>query len=103
MEYIVKEDRILLYDQDKAIGEVLFPIYKKGIRILNRTYIDPSYRSGGLASNLVLQAYNYLKENNLKAVATCPYIVKWFQRNPDKQDILVLGEQEKLGEACALA
>lgn len=102
MKYVYKEDRILLMDQDKEVGKVTFPIFKDDIRVLNHTFVDPEYRSGGIASKLVTEAYNYLKKNNLRAVATCPYVVKWFERHQDKQDILVLEEQAKLGEECAI-
>lgn len=102
MRFEYNDNYIYLFDGEKKIGEILFPIFKNQIRVINRTYVDPDYRSGGLASKLVFEAYNYLKKNDIKVVATCPYVVKWFERHQDHQDILVLDEQQHLGEACAI-
>ena len=102
MKYVYKDDRILLMDGEKEIGRVTFPIFKDDIRVLNHTFVDPEYRSGGVASKLVNEAYLYLKKQNLRAVATCPYVVKWFSRHQDKNDIIAKEEQALLGQECAI-
>ena len=33
--------------------------------------------------------YDYLKENNIKAIPTCPYAVTYFERYQEKRDVLV--------------
>lgn len=103
MKFVVKEDRIVLFDANKEIGEIVFPMFDENIRVINRTYVDPNYRSGGLASKLVQKAYEHFKSRNEKVVATCPYVVRWFNRYPEKQDIILQEVQEGLGEACALS
>ncbi len=102
MRYEYNEDYIYLYDEDVKIGEILFPIFKDDIRVINRTYIEPDYRLIGLASKLVLEAYHYFKENKVRVVATCPYVTKWFERNVDKQDVIVKEEQDELYEFCEI-
>ena len=102
MRFEYNQDYIYLYDGDLKIGEILFPIFKDDIRVINRTYVDPNYRSGGLASKLVNEAYNYLKENNGRVVITCPYVTKWFERHTDKQDIIVQEEQDNLYPFCEM-
>ncbi|HHT82491.1 MAG TPA: N-acetyltransferase [Acholeplasmataceae bacterium] len=102
MRYEYNKDYIYLYDGDLKIGEILFPVFKDNLRVINRTYIDPNYRSAGLASNLVEEAYKYLKKNNCKTVVTCPYVTKWFERFPEKQDVIDLKEQDSLYPFCEM-
>ena len=100
MRFEYNKDYIYLYDGDLKIGEILFPIFKDNLRVINRTYIDPNYRSAGLASKLVDAAYKYLKENDSKIVITCPYVTKWFERHVSKQDIIDQIEQDDLYPFC---
>lgn len=100
MRFEYNKDYIYLYDGDLKIGEILFPIFKDNLRVINRTYVDPNYRSGGLASKLVGEAYKYLKENNSKVVITCPYVTNWFERYPEKQDIIDQKEQDDIFPFC---
>jgi len=50
---------------------------------------DESLRGQGVASDLMLEAYNFIKAKNLKIVAKCPYAINWFKKHEDFQDIVI--------------
>lgn len=95
-----KEDEMYLLDEENnKIAFVKFPIYKDQTRNINKVFVDESLRGQGMASKAMHEVYNHFKLNNIKTIATCPYAVSWFEKNVDKQDILVESNEAL---ACAL-
>lgn len=90
MELIYEENRIYAKDQDGLLlAEVTFP-YRDALRVdINHVYVDESLRGQGVAQNLMLEAYNYLKAKNLQVVAKCPYAISWFKKHEEYQDIVI--------------
>jgi predicted GNAT family acetyltransferase len=87
-----KKDSNWIYSADDngdIIAEVTFPNIKDGIVNINHTFVDPSLRGQGVASQLVEAAYDEIKAAGKKTYATCPYAVRWFAEHPDKRDILL--------------
>jgi predicted GNAT family acetyltransferase len=70
------------------VAEVTFPDAGGGAVDINHTFVDESLRGQGVAAKLMQEAYDEIKAQGKKAVATCPYAVAWFERNPGKRDIL---------------
>jgi predicted GNAT family acetyltransferase len=48
-----------------------------------------SLRGQGIASDLMLEAYNYIKNKGLLIIAKCPYAISWFKKHPEYQDIVI--------------
>jgi predicted GNAT family acetyltransferase len=71
-----------------VIAEVTFPTVREGLNNINHTYVDNSLRGQGIASELVEAAYEAIKGDGNKCLATCPYAVKWFGEHPEKTDIV---------------
>jgi predicted GNAT family acetyltransferase len=91
MNYIKNDNHIYsLNEQGVLLAEVKFPLNGKYAEI-NRTFVDPSLRGQGVANDLLVMAYESIKNQGLKAVPTCSYAVTWFKRNKDKHDILATG------------
>lgn len=90
MDLIYEENRIYAKDQDGLLlAEVTFP-YRDDLRVdINHVYVDESLRGQGVAQNLMLEAYNYLKAKNLLIVAKCPYAISWFKKHEEYQDIVI--------------
>lgn len=78
-----------LDEHGNIVAKITFPFREKNIVDINSTFVDDSLRGEGIASKLVQHAYEKIKANNFKAVATCSYAVKWFEKNKDKNDILI--------------
>jgi len=69
--------------------EITFPSRDSKRVDLNHVYVDESLRGKGLASSLMVKAYDYIKEKGLLIVAKCPYAINWFKSHEDYQDIVV--------------
>lgn len=76
-------------DKGQKVVSIKIPIYKDGSVNITSVFVDETLRGQGIASDAMTALYNHLKQNNLKAFATCPYAVVWFKRNQQYQDILV--------------
>ncbi|CCV63857.1 Predicted acetyltransferase [Alteracholeplasma palmae J233] len=89
MNFIIKNEEIFLLENEKKLALITFPIKTKDVYNINHVFVDPSLRGQGMASKIMEALYNYMKEHNYKVIATCPYAVSWFEKNPEKNDILI--------------
>lgn len=90
MKFIKEKNRVYVNDENgDMIVNGTFPFLEDGVVNVDHTFVDPSLRGQGIASKLMKEIYNIAKEEGYKVVATCPYAVVWFERNKDKQDVLV--------------
>ena len=53
------------------------------------TYVDPSLRGQNIAKQLLDRLAEYARENNLKILPTCSYVVKAFDRFDRYDDVKV--------------
>jgi uncharacterized protein len=44
----------------------------------------------------------YLKENQMRVVATCPYAVVWLKKHKEYNEMVRLDLMEHLGEECKI-
>ncbi len=90
MEYIYEDDRIFSIDEEgNLLAEVTFPARDVSRVNIDHVYVDETLRGQGIASEIMLEAYNYLKEKGLLIVAKCPYAINWFKKHEEYQDIVV--------------
>lgn len=59
-----------------------------GIYDLLHTYVPREAEGQGVAGELVEFAIETAKRENVKLVATCKYVAKWFEKHPDQKGIL---------------
>jgi uncharacterized protein len=50
---------------------------------LYSTYTPPKLRGQGLAEKVVLSAFRYAKEKNLKVLASCWYVRRFLEKHPE--------------------
>ncbi|MDR0853056.1 MAG: N-acetyltransferase [Clostridiales Family XIII bacterium] len=72
----------------EIIAEVTFPKVREGLVAINHTFVDDSLRNKGVAGELMEACYEQLKSDGRKAVLICPYAIKWYRENPEKNDIV---------------
>lgn len=90
MKYTREPNRVFAENEKgNFMAEVTFPEYEEDIVTIDHTYVDPSLRGQGVATELMRHAYEHIKANGKKARATCPYAISWFRRNPEAKDILI--------------
>ena len=103
MTYQVSSHRIYVNDKDgKLIVEATFPLYKEGVVVVNHTYVDPSLRGQGIASELMKKVCEKVKEDDMKVIATCPYAVVWFKRHKDYDDLIDHEAQAEVSPECTI-
>ncbi len=84
MNFNYEKNRIYVNDENgKMIVEATFPLYKDGVVVIDHTYVDPSLRGKGVASDLMKAVCQYVEKQGLKIIATCPYAVPWFKRHKE--------------------
>ena len=103
MNYIYEDYRIYVVDdQEKVIVNATFPLIKHGVVNVDHTYVDPSLRGQGIASQLMHEVVKHAKEKGYKMVATCPYAVVWFKKHKEERTILDEATQATLAPECLI-
>lgn len=92
MKVEVKNNMAYIKEDGDIVTYVTFPFIKENVADINRVFTSSKQRGKGLAKIVMDGLYDYLKENNLKVVPTCPYAVVYFKRYKDKQDVLKQGK-----------
>jgi len=73
-------------------GETAFVEYmplKSSLWTIPHTSVPPQYSGKGLASHLVEALLQYCKENHIKIIPECSFVVKYIQRNPEWLELVV--------------
>ena len=60
-----------------------------GILHVTHTKVEEVLQGQGIAGKLMNELYAYAKKHNYKVVPICSYAIKWFEKNQEKQDILL--------------
>jgi predicted GNAT family acetyltransferase len=90
LKYYSLEDRICGKDESGAeLAEVCFPESGTNTVSITHTYVDPSLRGHGIADVLIAEVCKKMEQEGKKIVPVCSYAVGWFERNPDKRDLLL--------------
>ena len=93
MIFTYEANRILYNDTDgRTLAEVTFPAMDENTVNLNHTFVDDSLRGQGVASQLLEAAAAQIARDGRRVMPTCSYAVKWFEKHPEYQDILVKPE-----------
>lgn len=69
-------------------------IYRRGpdnVYELISTEVPVEARGHLIASDLVTEAIRVAKAEDVKVIATCPYVRSWFRKHPDQSGILYGG------------
>lgn len=56
---------------------------------LRRTFVSDELRGEGLAGQVVQYALDWARHHDKKIVASCPYVGKFLERNPEYDDLVV--------------
>ena len=89
LKIIEKENEVyILNDEGDEIAYITFPKVKDNVVVINHTFVDDSLRGLGIAGKMMDRVYSIIKQSGRKALLTCSYAIKYFEKNEDKQDIL---------------
>lgn len=88
MKVEVKNNMAFIKENDNIISYATFPNKEDNVVDINRVYTSTEKRGQGLAKIVMDGLYEHLKENNIKAIPTCPYAIAYFKRYTLKRDVL---------------
>lgn len=88
MEFQFEPNRVFAVSEGRTVAEVTFPQVEEGVVEINHTFVDDSLRGQGVASKLLFHAAEQIARAGKKAVPTCSYAVKWFEKHPEWAHIL---------------
>ena len=76
-----------------ADGEAVLEYAERPGQVLDyrHTFTPPALRGRGIAKELVLFALEHAREHGIKVIASCPYVAKVIQENPQYADLLADG------------
>ena len=89
LKYVVNDNEVsVVNEKGDKLGYCTFPSIGQNLVVIDHTVVAQELRGQGIASKLLDKAYEAIKKTNRKAYATCSYAQKYFEKNPDKKDIL---------------
>ena len=88
MNYIHEENKVTLFHDGSVIAEVTFPAVDDHTVDINRTFIDESMRGKGIAGEIMEETARQLRDSNKKAILSCSYAMKWFEKHKEYEEIL---------------
>jgi len=56
--------------------------------IIDHTEVEPEFNGKGVGKELVYQAVEFARENNLKIIPLCPFAAATFKKNEEIRDVL---------------
>lgn len=96
MQYRIDGQRIIAFnDQEPFAGEISFPLVA-GIDnrvVVERVFVNPSYRGQGIAAELVKRFVDYATEQQYTVKLMCPYAIKQFKLHPEYQQLLLTADR----------
>ena len=81
LEYTRSPGLIEGVKDDETLARIRFEELDKDHWNISSTWVDPSLRGKGIASELVQMVVDEADEKNIRVVATCSYAVTWLERH----------------------
>ncbi|QCR24955.1 GNAT family N-acetyltransferase [Pontibacter sp. SGAir0037] len=69
-------------------AELTYTYPEDGVLDFDHTFIPEDYRGQGLANKLVKAGLDYVKENNLKFIPSCPAVEAYTRRHPEYNEYM---------------
>ncbi len=87
MPFVTSNNKIEYLSEDgKMLAEITFPAIDENTVNINHTFVDEVLRGQGVAGRLMELTAEELEKTGRKAVATCSYAKKWFEKYPEKAE-----------------
>lgn len=84
---VFKEDHIYgevqLVSDNKKAGKMDISVADGKLRVYH-TEVDAEYEGKGFAKLLLNELVSYAKENSLRIIPLCPYVLAQFKRHPEE-------------------
>ena len=102
MHWYKEPGKVYIKDNnDIVVAKATYTRAADGSMNIDHTFVDPTLRGQGLASDLVRETVKEILAAGYDVSATCPYAVRWLSEHPEQQTSAVVSTTEKLYEADA--
>ena len=86
---IIDNNQLMFQDDNhKTLASLTF-VLENNIYKITHTNVNEILQGQGIASKLMQEFYDYANKQDKKIEPICSYAVRWFEKNIDKQDILI--------------
>ncbi len=75
--------------EDNFIAHITYKNGGKNVIIVDHTFVDPSLRGQSIAGKLLAKVVEMAREENLKIVPVCSYVVTKMSRTDEYKDVLL--------------
>lgn len=89
-------------DRGELLAEITYERAANGDIIIDHTYVQPALRRQGMADKLMTAVAGYLRQEGLKASATCSYANYWLKRHKKTYPDIIAEDMEGQAVACKI-
>ncbi len=98
-----EDGRIYTTDEDgRLMAEANYSRRNQKEVDIEHVYVDPNLRGQGMAGQTMEAVASYLRENGLKATASCSYANTWLRKNEDKYSDIIVKGMDTQAAACRI-
>lgn len=82
-----KNGKLLLFEDDKPAGEIIFSWIDDTKFVIQHTIVDKAFGGKGYGKLLVLDAIDYARSKGVKIVPECTYAAAVIQKDTSLHDV----------------
>lgn len=82
-----KKGRWVIYEDENEAGEMTFTWAGESKFIIDHTGVNENYNGKGYGKQLVMEAIDFARQNNLKIIPLCPYAKKVMDKDSSTNDV----------------
>lgn len=72
----------------KVVGFSAYHLIDKGVYALPHVEVDSAFEGRGVASLLMRESLDHIRESGLKVVPICPFARAYIEKNPSYSDLV---------------
>ena len=87
--------RFVMLSGGSETGQIVYDVEEDGNLTALSVHVTPEMQGQGAAGNLLGALVDHAKKHSLKIYPACPYVLKQFERNPEKYSDVAGGPPPK--------
>lgn len=84
-----RKGRFVIYEDDKFAGEMTYVWAGNSKLIIDHTGVEGAFGGKGYGKQMVLEAVEFARQNNVKILPLCPFAKAEFEKNESIQDVRI--------------
>lgn len=78
----------IIRQQDQKLAEMTYANHGHNVVSVDHTWVDPSLRGQGVAQQLLQATVNWARDNGVRLIPRCSYVVDAFNKDRSLYDVL---------------